>query len=641
MNALKRQAAVCLLAVVPSACAQPTEQDETAATVASELYYRQGTILWTQNANTIPMCWHQIENYSGASEIETVKNFVKNTIRESWASYANISVTWTDCPTSGSTKHVRVKLRKGDTSFNGTTKQAGMATLSDAAQRLVPVPNDAPGLLLGMPSDWNSSNDRRDQFRALLMHEFGHVLGFLHEHDHPNGNPAASPCYDGSPDSTGLAVTGLDPASIMGWSYCVGPNSTLSTADIAGARSVYGIGPSATDWNFATQDAWNGFGVSNTARWRAGDVNGDGRSDLIHVTWGSNTIRVHTLFSQGNGTWTQTFQDAWPGFGLSDVDNWRLMDVNGDGRVDLVHLAWAASSGIRVHTLLSQGNGNWTRVFQDAWPGFGASDVGNWRAADVNGDGREDLVHIYWTAPGNVRIHTLFSNGNGTWTSQFHDAIAGFGDSDVSKWRVTDVDGDGRKDLVHVLFTNPGVRIHTLRSTGTGSFSYGFADPSPSFGASDVQNWQAGDVDGDGKNDLVHVMWTSLNGGQIRAHTLFSKGFNQWSFAYHDAWSGFGSSDVDNWRVMDANGDGKVDLVHVYWSSPGNIRVHSLFSNGSGRWTSEFRDAISGFGATDVKSWRPIRVDSNARMDLFHVMWTAPGTVRVHSLRSQLPMVRW
>src|SRR5690242_18659730 len=142
------------------------------------------------------------------------------------------------------------------------------------------------------------------------------------------------------------------------------------------------------------------------------DGNGDGGIDLVHVEYLWPGMRIHTLSSNGRGTWPAVDCGACLGFAASDVRNWRAMDVNGDGAIDLVHVEYLWP-GIRIHTLFSNGNGTWTAVESDAWPGFAASDVRNWRAMDVNGDGAIDLVHVEYLWPG-IRIHPRFSNGNGT-----------------------------------------------------------------------------------------------------------------------------------------------------------------------------------------------------------------------------------
>src|SRR5258705_92938 len=48
-----------------------------------------------------------------------------------------------------------------------------------------------------------------------------------------------------------------------------------------------------------------------------------------------------------------------------DTGSWQILDVNGDGKADLVHLSPSdrtpgALSALEIHTLLSRGDGSWT-----------------------------------------------------------------------------------------------------------------------------------------------------------------------------------------------------------------------------------------------------------------------------------------
>jgi hypothetical protein len=217
--------------------AQSLAQD--IGTSQQELVVSDGP-LWTAHDSHIPMCWHQLFQFPNASAENDAKAFVTRTIEDSWISLLNLRITWENCPTSGNARHVRIMLRIGDPSENGTTLKAGTNTLSTAAERLVPPPNDAPGLLMGFPSNWNQDDTTRASFRALIRHEFGHILGFDHEHTRPDGSPDVT-CYDNSLPSA-VRLGPPDPTSIMGWSYCAEALGTLSEADVQAARSVHGVG---------------------------------------------------------------------------------------------------------------------------------------------------------------------------------------------------------------------------------------------------------------------------------------------------------------------------------------------------------------------------------------------------------------
>jgi uncharacterized protein GlcG (DUF336 family) len=185
------------------------------------------------------MCWHVLDGFPNVAQREAAKAFVVRTVQESWINLLNLRATWVNCPSSGDAKHVRVLLREGDPNYNGTTLQLGVGTLSNAADRRTPPPNDPPGLLMGFPSVWNQDDNTRENFAGLIRHEFGHVLGFTHEN--LREGPASAGCYqDTAPD--GFKIGQPDPASIMGWGYCNTAGQAVTPSDLAGARSVYGIG---------------------------------------------------------------------------------------------------------------------------------------------------------------------------------------------------------------------------------------------------------------------------------------------------------------------------------------------------------------------------------------------------------------
>ena len=227
--------AVALATLLPSA---QLAAQENIGSGHQPLIVTPGVKLWTQNGNVIPLCWHELLQFPSTQAANDAKKFVLNTIQDGWISQLNLRTTWVDCPTSGNAQHVRVKLRIGDSGNNGTTLLAGMGTLSTAAQRVVPPPNDPPGLLMGFRSDWNTDDQTRADFRALILHEFGHVLGFDHEHQRPDG-PAGSPCYRDLRFDAKL-IGPADPKSIMAWSYCSDPMKVATLNDIKGARSLYG-----------------------------------------------------------------------------------------------------------------------------------------------------------------------------------------------------------------------------------------------------------------------------------------------------------------------------------------------------------------------------------------------------------------
>ncbi|MGW7289732.1 FG-GAP-like repeat-containing protein [Streptomyces sp. NPDC054847] len=132
-----------------------------------------------------------------------------------------------------------------------------------------------------------------------------------------------------------------------------------------------------------------------------GDVNGDGRDDLVTFTRGASAD-VYVAFSDGGGfgAGELVHEHFAPG-----VEEPRVGDVNGDGRDDIV--AFAQGSGADVFVALSDGvrfGGGvlWNEFFAPAgeFPYVG----------DFDGDGRDDIVTFTRTPEADVYV--ALSNGS-------------------------------------------------------------------------------------------------------------------------------------------------------------------------------------------------------------------------------------
>jgi len=166
-----------------------------------------------------------------------------------------------------------------------------------------------------------------------------------------------------------------------------------------------------------------------------GDVNGDGVLDIITGA-GSGAANGHVkVFSGGGGEIASFF--AFQGFtgGVSVAAG----DVNGDGRDDVITgtgpgtLAHVRVFDIRLGTEI--------RSFTP-FPGFtgGVSVAGG----DLDGDGRGDIV----LAPmGSMSSHVkVFSGSNGTMTREFFPHVSSF--TGGARVAAGDVTGDGVPDVI-------------------------------------------------------------------------------------------------------------------------------------------------------------------------------------------------
>jgi len=110
-------------------------------------------------------------------------------------------------------------------------------------------------------------------------------------------------------------------------------------------------------------------------------------------------------------------------------------DVNGDGKVDLVVSNYSGFGSVSVML----GNGDGTFGAQSAVTS--GSDTRDVHLVDMNGDGKLDIVAVN---EGNNSVSILLGNGNGTFQNQQTQAVG----RHPWYAAIADLNGDGKLDMV-------------------------------------------------------------------------------------------------------------------------------------------------------------------------------------------------
>ncbi|HEY0639993.1 MAG TPA: DUF2961 domain-containing protein [Pseudonocardiaceae bacterium] len=166
-----------------------------------------------------------------------------------------------------------------------------------------------------------------------------------------------------------------------------------------------------------------------------GDVNGDGRADLITFTRGS-LADVYVALSTGTGFGPSA---KWHDFFAIDAEHPEVGDVNGDGLTDLITFTRGGTGDVFV--ALSTGSGFGPGVKWHDNFGYGGERPA---VGDFDGDGRDDIA--VFTGGTAADVFVSLSNGvafvQEVW--QWHTSFA-FGTELAG---AGDVNGDGRDDVV-------------------------------------------------------------------------------------------------------------------------------------------------------------------------------------------------
>jgi hypothetical protein len=282
-----------------------------------------------------------------------------------------------------------------------------------------------------------------------------------------------------------------------------------------------------------------------------GDVNGDGKPDIVTV--GSGIDRngvISVLLNTGTGTFGNRRDYA----GGSELRLPTLGDVNGDGKLDIVtsHGDWSVPGSVGI--LLNAGDGTF-HSRQEYPVGYHPMHLA---VGDVNGDGRNDIV----TANQSGSVTVLQNTGNGVFTRR---------DYAVGPWEswglaLGDVNGDGKLDIV----TTAGFyRVVVLLNAGDGTFG-----SRQDYNSGYVMSVALGDVNGDSHLDIVTA-------GSNNVGVFLNAGDGTFGNR-QDYYVGREDFSCDVWGVAlgDINGDGKLDIVATIYLEPEYFSV--LYNQGDG-----------------------------------------------------------
>ncbi len=331
------------------------------------------------------------------------------------------------------------------------------------------------------------------------------------------------------------------------------------------------------------------FGVSVAS---AGDVNGDGYSDVVIGSDAYSSFTGRAFVFYGGSVMNNTPDFIMTGEGISNSFSFSTAsagDVNGDGYSDIIAGAYGYSSSTGKAYLYMYGmNGN---LYSDL--SFNGETAGSYfgnsaaSAGDVNGDGYSDLIigaYGYNSFTGRAYIFYGGPDMNNTAdVTLIGDAVnVYFGWSVAS---AGDVNGDGYSDVIVGSYAystysgkagiyfggasmNSGVDILLIGPGANYNFGYSVAS--------------AGDVNGDGYCDVI-VGANDYSSATGRAY-IFYGGANMnntsdITMTGEATSNNFGAS-VSS--AGDVNGDGYADVISGAWSYSSNTGRAYIYFGGTG-----------------------------------------------------------
>lgn len=216
-----------------------------------------------------------------------------------------------------------------------------------------------------------------------------------------------------------------------------------------------------------------------------GDFNGDGRQDVVQAESGCG---LEIFYQNAAGKLESS------GFLPSD-DSYqvRAVDINGDGRLDIVGIGWGTE---KVSIWLQQPNGTLGGLQIYSLRHFGWESLA---VGDINGDGRPDVVVSCSNVELTKSIAILYQLPDGTFGKPTY-----IGGGSVRSVAIGDVSGDGRNDLVIARSFYGGLGVALQDASGNLGTITNYLD------SQSLEGVAIADINADGRSDVIVAMDSSM-----------------------------------------------------------------------------------------------------------------------------------
>ncbi len=359
---------------------------------------------------------------------------------------------------------------------------------------------------------------------------------------------------------------------------------TSSVADFDGdGRNDIVIGQSSqviVFRNISTSNTLAGSGSFTNSTYSIGgspreiitaDIDNDGRIDIITSNQNSNSFSILKNISSGAGNIAFSTRVDVPTTQSSTNNALSVADMDLDGFMDVI-LYEVVTGANRITIYRNSGSvGTVTAqnfVEQYSLP-LGTNSIFDIEIADLNGDNFPEIAVGFQTTSNNVYIYK--NNSQAGFLNMALPTIFSTGIGSIYNLTAADFDNDGKRDLAIGHYWGTFTDLKFFRNTSTNNSISGTIFDFNHGSAIYFNTANAGDIDGDGRIDLVVTDSYSPGALKIFRNTSTAIGINQNTFAQSVSYPLFGNNGDGIVHIADLTSDGRPEIIQ--FSTSNNLSI--------------------------------------------------------------------
>ena len=321
---------------------------------------------------------------------------------------------------------------------------------------------------------------------------------------------------------------------------------------------------------------------------RTVDLDGDGKKDMVLSEGNYSKLSIYKNISTSGAITSLSFESRVEIAVNTNPQNASFGDIDGDGKLDIVCSNYGANEISIIQNLSTQGTITSSSFAPriDITTGINPSNV---MLADIDGDGKKDIIAINYHGNTMSVIRNIY-NGIGLISATSFAPKVDFITLDrPNGMDIGDIDADGKQDII--ITSNDG-KISVFKNNSTsGSFSTSSLASRVDFPAGvGPRELKLADLNGDGKLDVVVTNFYGTGTMTIYENNSITGIINTNTFTNRtDYVTNLNPNGID---IADLNGDGKPEIVVANWGS-NNVSVFKNIGQTNGVSISTNKDTLS------------------------------------------------